>query len=176
MFWYLTPPAIAVLVFIAVSRKAFREGDSLGSSLCAGLLSSLLCGVMASMLSAGFATALSPSSYSVGEYPEYQHQFEIIAAADSTLTEGRFYLFGGSIEEEPVYFYYRQSDDGSVRQGNLPTNRSVIYEDTAGDGYVEVWKECQETSFWRIEACGAAEYRIHVPPNSITRGFEFDLG
>ena len=106
----------------------------------------------------------------------YRGKFEIIAAVDNTMMEGNFYLFGGNIDEEPVYSFYRQRSDGAITQGWVEVNDSVIFEDQENKGFVEIWESnCTDWSWWSFGWCDSTYYEIHVPENSVTRQYEFDL-
>lgn len=105
-----------------------------------------------------------------------QGSFEIIAAADGSLTEGNFFIFGGQIEEEPMYFFYRQDANGGIRQGHVPVNDSVIYEAEQNKGYIEVFKgEDYDAGWYFMIGSGDRKYEIYVPKGSVVRTFDFDL-
>lgn len=142
-----------------------------------------LVGLFITALAMGVAYALSGVvGYATGMEPEHNpYRFEIIAATDDSLTNGGFYLFGGSVNEQPVYFYYRQNNNGGIRQGNIPTWKSTLYEDTAGEGYVTVNRHKPHCNLWgcAIDFDGndwRGYYEIHVPPGSVKKQFNFDLG
>lgn len=123
-----------------------------------------------------------PVGHLAGVRPEYDpYTFSIVAAADGSQTSGSFYLFGGTIDEDPVYFYYRERSDGSIRQGYIPTGKSVIYEDTENEGYIQVNRYRDAfCEFWGCawDMAGSTrsnKYEIHVPPGSVKRQFNFDL-
>lgn len=127
-----------------------------------------------------FAVA-APVGHATGVRPIHDpYTFPIVAAADGSQTEGSLFLFGGTINEEPVYFFYRQGSDGSIRQGHVNTESSVIYEDTETEGYVVVNRYREHCTTW---GCAVDlerdqrrnKYEIHVPPGSVKRQFNFDL-
>lgn len=109
---------------------------------------------------------------------EYTGSFSIIAAADGSLTEGSFFIFGGQIEETPMYFFYRQdSNTGAIKQGHIPVNKTVIYEDQENKGYVDIYRDEHYFGdwYWAISNNSEAKYEIHVPKGSVVRQFDFDL-
>ncbi len=113
-------------------------------------------------------------------------RFPIVASGDNTLTGGSFGIFGGSIDEEPVYFFYRKNGP-VIRQGNIPTNITGIYQDTElGKEYISVHKtdaNCDpewsgDTVWWRqpvVFWTGVKTYQIHVDDGSVVEIHRFDL-
>jgi hypothetical protein len=113
------------------------------------------------------------------EYEEVD-RFAIVASADSSLTSGRFSIFGGTVNEEPVFFYYSQQEGGSIRQGHVPASQSSIYE--GGDGEVIVLANIEQrpASWWRFGFGESGrfkrQYEFHVPEGSVLQQHTFDLG
>ena len=103
------------------------------------------------------------------------YNFDIVAVADGSSTDGSFFLFGGSIDEEPVYYFYRQRGGGAITQGYLPTGTTSIHEDSEVEGYVRVNKRKPYCELWRCQWASHKTYEVHVPEGSVVRQFKFDL-
>lgn len=105
-------------------------------------------------------------------------EVDIVAAADTTLTSGSYSIFGGSVGEKPVFFYYRENADGSITQHNVPTSRSSIFEgDYDGELRVTVNRDVRRAEWWRIPAGDReTQYEFYVPEGSVKRDFNYDLG
>lgn len=126
------------------------------------------------------------------EYQMIEHQKEIVAIADNTHLSGEFsggmFVFSGSIDSQPVYSYYARRGDGFVQE-HVPSNLSIIYEDTKDAGYIK-WTTCDANMpfdwwEWKYNGCEGktvsyesdlvGHYEIHVPPGSVVQSFNLDL-
>lgn len=101
-------------------------------------------------------------------------QFNIIAAADGTSIEGKFggfFIFSGSIDQVPYYYFYRQSNDGAITQEQVRVSDSVIYQDAEpGEGWIthraygnvwtpgEGWTVGGEPDTWMSDTYGITEW------------------
>lgn len=116
-------------------------------------------------------------------------RFPIVASADTTLTSGRWGIFGGYVNEMPVYFYYREYSDGAVRQGNIPAKGTPIYQDEETSPHIRVLKTRCDPSigvdndgsewFWGFADMRGGfdrSYEIHVPADSVVEHHTYDLG
>lgn len=132
-----------------------------------------LVGLGASLIIGGIVEQSTEDTY------ESSYDFSIEATADGSLTQGSFHIFGGSINETPMYFFYRQWNNGSITQGNIPVSEAVIYEDV-GEGeqaYITVvLKDRVDAHPWFvIDPSYQRTYEIHVPEGSVLRQHVFDL-
>lgn len=62
--------------------------------------------------------------------------WNVYSIEDTDATHGSFSLFGGSIDEEAVYYYYSQRADGSLGLYHTLANETRIVE-TDGDVHLE---------------------------------------
>ena len=140
-----------------------------------------------------FASMIWTMEFAPDIEPHECWSFPIVASSDSTLTNGRWGIFGGYVNETPVYFYYRKYSDGAVRQGNIPARGTPIYQGEE-NAHIKVLKtscdpildddsmEKHNTFLWgfadmRGWADGAnRHYEIHVPDDSVVEHHTYDLG
>lgn len=101
-------------------------------------------------------------------------QLEIVALADATHMEGRFYLFGGSVDSEPVYRYYYRAD-GGYRMGWKSVHDSLIIETETGTPRYEKIEDRRETDWWGLGGAANTRYIFYVPPGTVTNDFSLDL-
>lgn len=170
MFWIGLAIVLMIVSIVINIQDAIKYNDGIPSSAVFGVVMGVFMSVIllipATIATTGFAPEIRKHT---GDIP-------IVAAVDNTRLEGNFYLFGGSINEKPVYAFYRQDADGAIRQGWVPVNDTVIYEDQEDRGFIKVYKDgCTEFTFWFLPGCEGKYYEIHVPENSVTKSFEFDL-
>jgi hypothetical protein len=112
-----------------------------------------------------------------GDPREADFSFDVVATRDGSTTEGSFFIFSGTVNEEFVYQFYRQDCDSCpISHGYIPADHTVIYEDQETRGFIRVIKE---ESWFKAWSFGLADdptfYEIHVPAGSVVRTHEFDL-
>lgn len=157
-------------LYLTITETWRWHGDRLGT-LFFGTIFTALAVLFGGLIVDGVATMVTDV-----EKREYSHQFDIIAAADGSLTDGHFFIFGGTLDEEPMYFYYHQDGNGAIRQGHIPVNDTVIYEDQETTGFIEVYDDKDEINLWYVHLMGSEpKYEVHVPKGSVVRTFNFDL-
>lgn len=104
------------------------------------------------------------------------YQFDILAAKDNSVIEGRFGVFSGYIGEEQYYFFYRKNlETGAIRQGKIPAELTELYEDEENVAYIEVNKPKGHISLFSYSLADQKRYEIHVPPGSVDPTYKFDL-
>lgn len=159
---------IAVRIYLSVPESySFREKAT------EVIIFSSLSALMVSLVT--FAVVMGVSEIHDGE-DRHDFSFEIIAAGDSSTTQGSFFLFGGTIDEYPVYMYYRQFSGGAIRQGSVYTYETTIYEDTENEGRVDVIETgCTDWDWFTVARCDDKRYEVHVPEDSVAKQFKFDL-
>jgi hypothetical protein len=140
-------------------------------------LSGLGGGTIAAVVAAGAAIIVSLFIGMVLYDAEYRrYSFDVVAANDGTTLQGSFGIFGGFVDEEPYYFFYRKYSDGRIKQGKIPANDTDIYEDQETDAFITVFKPVNDLELWGIRPEGSGKhYEIHVPAGSVVQGAEFDL-
>lgn len=164
MIWFGLALAVALLFGVSAWRY---NGDSLDGTVMF-VLSAAIGGSIALILSLVVGLNLY-------EKDTYEYSFDIVAAKDGSSMHGSFSIFGGFIDEEPYYFFYRQYADGSIRQGKISADHTAIFEDQETRNYVEVTKCDSHLWFWGfVDGCDPS-YEIHVPAGSVRQEIEFDL-
>lgn len=133
-------------------------------------------GLMAAFVSGASAFALCVASGAVLYNPEtYTYTFDVLAAKDGSATEGNFGIFGGTIDEEQYYFFYRRFADGHIEQGRIREADTVIYQDQESRAYIQVTRADLQLEFWGVNHTQGPVYEIHVPEGSVVQTVEFDL-
>ncbi len=106
--------------------------------------------------------------------------YDIVSLTNTTLGEGRTFIFSGYSKEEVVYFFYRNEGNGFVFD-YLPADDVIIYEDTIDTGaiytkigIVEEWYQEKYKGWVIYQAEMQQGYEIHVPPNTINQQFNLD--
>jgi hypothetical protein len=82
---------------------------------------------------ASIAVMMSLSEIWVEDTPV---QSRLVSLADGSSTHGSFFLGSGSVDSEPVFFFYRESDDGSYRLEHRDAEYVSIVE-TSGVPHME---------------------------------------
>lgn len=106
----------------------------------------------------------------------------LVSMGDSSEVRGQFYLFGGYINTESIYRYYKKEESGAIRQEKTPVTSSVIYEDETESPYVvltkKVYENCDNWQWYGYNECEddeLIEAEFHIPPNSVSNSFNLDL-
>jgi hypothetical protein len=114
------------------------------------------------------------------------NKVDIVALSNSALLHGEYFLFGGYVNQNPVYYYYQKTSDGGFVEKNISANNVVIYQDTASEGYILIieTKSVADKNFAKkynkwvpIQSYYSDNFKIeiHVPPNTIIQQFNLDL-
>lgn len=103
---------------------------------------------------------------------------KIVAASAGVEGAGRWSLFSGYYNEEPVYYYYSQEADGAFVLKHTPSRAARIYEDQEGGSFVDIYTfHCSNWhgAYW-IKPCNEYldNYSFHVPPGSVNREVTFN--
>lgn len=101
----------------------------------------------------------------------------LMTIQDNSTTQGRFSLFGGSVNEVPSYSYYLDSGNGRYRLHSVPASDSYItYTDDQPRIYFHGWKS--DWGFWTIPWEGdrnvGNRYEFAVPQGSIQQNYVLD--
>lgn len=166
MIWFIIFPllfAVGAYVFNAHGYYKLGKLESLGWAALWSLIGAILACVTGAIL----GSFLPHEEKMTG-------QLNIVALADATHTEGRFYLFGGSIESEPVYRYYYRSN-GGYKMGWKPVGSSLIIESETETPRYDKIEEVRETDWWGFESTQETRYIFYVPPGTVTNDFNLDL-
>lgn len=165
MIWF----GIAFVVAVVLAVRQFRNSyDPYFEAFAAFILTSLLGGLAAFLLSLGVGLNLY-------EKDENTYAFDVVAAKDGSSIEGGWSIFGGFVDDESYYFYYRQDADGGITQGKIRAANARIYEDQETRNYIEVTECDSHLWFWGlIDGCEPT-YEIHVTEGSVKQDVEFDL-
>lgn len=164
MIWFWAASAIAVVFGLWIG---IGDRDPL-SGFMMGLCALFVCGVVAIVVALGVgAVVYDPEPYS--------YEFDVLAAKDNSVTQGHFGIFGGTIDEEQYYFFYREFADGRIEQGRIREDSTVIYQDQEARSFIKVTRSNSEAKFWGVILPTGPTYEIHVPPGSVIENVEFDL-
>lgn len=176
MIW---PPLFFLVAFIAISwsfhenrdrfffdekKRVHRDGGDWVAHIFASFLAGLV-GLLPAFVLAGF----------FGDTHIEEGYVQIQALKDNTHIEGDFYLFGGSIDSEPVYSYYYEGQRGT-KMGWVPAIDSYIVEEETDNPRLVIEKERGQNTWWHLDLGEIGKtYIFYVPPGSITQEIELDL-
>jgi hypothetical protein len=152
---------IFFMIFMALEEETFI-----------GVVRSILIGFFVFFISLIFVCI-------IGELVEtkevLQPKIELSALKDNSSIEGRFYLFGGSIDGVDYYHYIEQKN-GYKQKGKIKSDGVKIYED--GENYIQECKREFKNPVWN-NWLGLFDYdcpgEIHIPKDSITTQYNIDL-
>lgn len=104
----------------------------------------------------------------------------LYAAKDTTGVSGSYFLFGGKVDEEWRFVYYTKDSSGAIRLNEVRSNKAVIFEDadTEGNNTPRLCTTADTTEFfqeWKIGLADEPSYEFHVPPDSVSNTYQFDL-
>lgn len=163
MIWF----GIAFVVALLIGIHEAKDVD-LSYGFVAFMCSGMIAGAAALFLS--LLVGLN-----VYEPATHSYSFDVVAAQDGSSVEGRWSIFGGFINEESYYFFYREGSDGGIIQGKVLAANTRIYEDQETRNFIEVTKCNSFLGFWGMSDGCDPTYEIHVPEGSVKRDVEFDL-
>lgn len=136
-----------------------------------------LCGVL------GFAIALAIilmskviTNINATKYEYQKNSYQITCINDSSVINGRSYLFSGYINENIKYRAYKLNNDNSKELVEYDSRNTKIFE----DGKTEVIEYAEEFQndfvIWLFgkNSDTTTRYEIHIPQNSITT--EYNIG
>lgn len=106
---------------------------------------------------------------------EYETYNPLVSGGDSNGTNGHFSVFGGSIENQPVYMYYLQNDRGEFRLYHIDSDEAYItYTDESPK--IVYHKKRSTNDFWAIDtgSNNVRSYEFRVPSGSVKQGFNYD--
>lgn len=184
MIWFGITAALALTVVALTTLDMYREFKSSQyqyrsrfvtfDGFMSALFGTMALLVIATMIGYGLSGL---SGVIRGMEPNVSsYEFPIVAIADGSSTSGSFFLFSGSMDETPKYFFYRQdSPDGPIRQGNLSVSKTDVYEDTEREGYIKVIRHSYNCDWLGCDWSSYRTYEVHVPKGSVVRQFNFDL-
>lgn len=96
---------------------------------------------------------------------------KIISLNDNNLTNGRFYLRSGYIEEDLYYQYIVQLNNGGFRAKKVKSANATLFYDA--DNYRVEWHK--KTRGWLYFKEEATYIEIYIPEGSITTDYSIDL-
>lgn len=89
---------------------------------------------------------------------------------DGQSVSGRFYLFGGTIQDDPVYFYYYRTHSGSYKRSYVLADDSEIIE-TDDPPRILICRTHRPGDWLRFGSGTDETYKISVPKGSISNNF-----
>lgn len=168
MFWFFLFGAITVLVAIYLAIECFRDGEGLLFAgvfvvTCAfGAVFSMLFGMIFNIAGAGIA----------GYHQVKFSESSIIALQDGSSTSGSFFLGSGSIDSDPVFFYY-EDDNGTYRLKHVLADDASVIE-SSGPARVDIYKNKANSELFGLPFSDDTTYIFYVPNGSILRNFALD--
>lgn len=165
MIWFIIVPIIFFVVAFAINNGSYYNSmtDTIGLSVFWAFL-----GLLPALALAALVGSILPHE------EQNSGHLEIVALADATHTEGQFYLFGGTIESEPVYRYYYRSDGGYKMGWKLVGDSLIVESETETPRYDKI-EEVRGTDWWGISNTAETRYIFYVPPGTVTNTFDLDL-
>lgn len=165
MLWF----ALAIIFAIGFFIYYFKDD---------GFVSALVMFFFTLTLSSLVALCFNLACGALMQPHHYTKSLNVIAAQDGSGLHGNFSIFGGTINNTPMYFYYVQYPDGAIKQNRAPVDRATIYEDQTDRGYVVIHSARDYLGLF-----GLTDYRpdrsdtfeLHVPKGSVDPSFKFDL-
>lgn len=122
-----------------------------------------------------FVTTLQIGS---GNYTlEVQEDYELVAFANSSQMQGHFFLLGGMVSGEPVYYAMQRNPDGGVWQATIPAGpNTMIYETSDCTPHIMVSsKKSTGWPYWCLGRTRDAVYQVYIPEGSIWTGYDVDI-
>ena len=112
---------------------------------------------------------------------ETQQRTSIYALQDGSNIKGKFFLLGGSIDQEPVYRYYYKLSDGGFKQSWVKANITEVYE-TDADPHIVFTEQYDTLPEWVAWPLGPemtvpklVDVDIYIPPGSVLQDYSLDL-
>lgn len=96
---------------------------------------------------------------------------KIVSLNDNNLTNGKFYLRSGYIEEDLYYQYIVQLNNGGFKANKVKSANATLFYDT--DNYRVEWYT--KTRSWLYFEDEVTYVEIYIPEESITTDYSIDL-
>ncbi len=184
MIWFLLIPLgwyITMAQYQKIPSPTFGTMGSWGffewvTTIVMGLLISAL----AAMLIGLFAGTIMYSwfcSMSIWNYREISRA-ELVSIKEkegvSGSISGSMFMFGGSFDSRPYYFYYVASEGGAISPEKVQADKTVFIHE--GDGVKPVLITLQHFPPWwcKIFALmdeGTIQHHFYIPAGSVKKGF-----
>jgi len=108
----------------------------------------------------------------VGEHMEKTGESDLASLADNQGTSGSFFLGSGSIDDEPVFYYYERNGDEYTLE-HVNADEAVVIE-TTDDPRVEFYSPVSNNEFWYIGGFGESTVKFYVPEGSVLNNYNLD--
>lgn len=158
---------VAALVFVAAVLAIFMEEEELWYKFTFVLFISS-CGFTAVLLLVAFLSIFIPQVEYLGSYT-----IPIYSGYNDGITEGRYFLLSGYINEVDTVFYWEQEADGALVKKSVPMRHTKFYEEDRKDGAVEISNYGCINDEWYFCYYKHSEYSFHVPFGSIISEYGF---
>lgn len=106
----------------------------------------------------------------IGSTHEEYSNVELVNINDRAGMSGSFFLGSGTVEDEPVFYYYER-ENGRVTLERIKADDAVIIEDESSRPYVSYLEEVSNNSLWYLGGMESSRIEFHVPPNSIITNY-----
>lgn len=167
---WIIPIITMILVFISIKRQNDLDFMDRWLVFMSGILGFAITSII--ILTSKLMINISANKY------EYQkNSYQITCINDSSVVNGRSYLFSGYINENTKYRAYKLNDDNSKELVEYNPRNTKIFE----DGKTEVIEYAEEFQndfvIWLFGKSSdtTTRYEIHIPQNSITTEYNIDL-
>ncbi len=159
----------AIVFFVAVLVAIFEDEEDLCLSnklLFVFFIS--LCGFLSCLFFVGIASIFIPQDKYLGSYT-----IPVYSGYNDGITEGRYFLLSGYVDEVDTVFYWEQETDGALVKRSVPMRHAKFYEEDRKDGEVEIFNYGCINAEWYFCYCEYSEYNFHVPQGSIISEYGF---
>lgn len=167
---WIIPITTMILVFINIKRQNDLDFMDRWLVFLSGILGFAI--VLVIILMSKLMIDINANKY------EYQkNSYQITCINDSSVVNGRSYLFSGYINENIKYRAYKLNGDNSKELVEYNPRNTKIFE----DGKTEVVEYAEEFQsdfvIWLFgkNSDTTTRYEIHIPQNSITTEYNIDL-
>jgi hypothetical protein len=169
MIFYILLATILVGA-VAVVVSAYRDGDT-----WTGIFIALFGLVMGPLIAFGLLTA--GASALPGE--QVTHTTALRALGNDSSISGSFFLGSGVIDEELVYQYIAETDDGGFYLDSVPAHRVVVYENSTADTARMVTYTHEVALWWYVPATVTSfrQYKVefHIPAGSVDNTYRISV-
>ena len=99
----------------------------------------------------------------------------LISIADNSEIHGSSFLFSGSLNENPVYWYYEEQENGYIQLRSTPANL-VYIRYTTSEPSIDTYNRRYKTKWLNRIFIATDNYGkvIRIPENSIVSEFKLD--
>ncbi len=105
---------------------------------------------------------------------EIYKETRLVSLQDSIDVKGQFFLFGGSIEGEPYYYFYKELSSGGYQLDKIEAYRVIIFEEDRDNALMVQYRNIYEKTSWSFRVAEYSKYEIYIPRGTLIRNFRLD--